>query len=148
MCFTENTFKMFYMKLRVLINNLYMNNIETGKIGENMAYKYLLNNMYLILARNYKEKFDEIDIIARHRDERLIFCEVKTQNIDGELYRNGFMPEDHLTQAKRRKMIRAAEIFLIRHPKLAVGDRGWQIDLIAIVLINGKLAYLRHYENI
>jgi len=35
-----------------------MNNIETGKIGEDIANKYLLNNGYVILARNHREKFN------------------------------------------------------------------------------------------
>ena len=125
-----------------------MRNKETGKIGENMAYKYLLNNIYLILARNHKERFDEIDIIARHPDGTLIFCEVKTLNSDVDFLPNSFMPEDNLSEMKRRKMIRAAEVFLVRHPGMIMKDRGWQIDLIAIVLKNGKLAELRHYENI
>jgi putative endonuclease len=125
-----------------------MENSKTGKIGEDIAHKYLLNNKYLILYRNHKERFDEIDIIARHPDGTLIFCEVKTLNGDRGSFWGGFMPEDNLSRQKRRKMIRAGQIFLLRHPKLASGDKGWQIDLIAIVLKNGKLADLRHYENI
>lgn len=125
-----------------------MNNIETGKIGENIAYKYLLNKRYLILARNHKERFDEIDIIARRRDDTLIFCEVKTIKKTGGIVSGGFMPEDNLSQIKRRKMIRAAEVFLIRRPGMVMKDRGWQIDLIAIVLKDQKIAALRHYENI
>jgi len=125
-----------------------MKNVETGKIGEDIAYKYLLNNKYSILARNYKERFDEIDIIARHPNGILIFCEVKTLNCGSQSFFGGFMPEDHLNQMKRRKMVRAAQVFLLRNPKLALEDRGWQMDLIAIVLANGKLADLRHYENI
>jgi putative endonuclease len=124
-----------------------MKNTETGKIGEDMAYKYLLNNMYLILARNHKERFDEIDIIARHRNGTLIFCEVKTIHDSGGFW-GGFMPEDNLSVAKHKKMTRAAEVFLIRHPGLMWENRGWQLDLIAIVLNDGKLADLRHYENI
>ncbi|HEY5220898.1 MAG TPA: YraN family protein [Candidatus Paceibacterota bacterium] len=125
-----------------------MKNIETGKIGENIAYKYLLNNMYLILARNHKERFDEIDIIARHRDGTLVFCEVKTLTAQRGSSLGGFMPEDNLSQMKRRKMIRAAQAFLIRNPGMAWENRGWQIDLIAIVLRNGTFGDLRHYENI
>jgi len=125
-----------------------MNNTETGKIGENMACAYLRKNKYLILARNHKERFDEIDIIARHPNGALIFCEVKTLNGDERSFWGGFTPEDNLSQVKRRKMIRAAQGFLIRHAELVLEDRGWQMDLVAIVLTGGKLADLRHYENI
>jgi putative endonuclease len=121
-----------------------MKNIETGKIGEDIACRYLLKNSYLILARNHKERFDEIDIIARDPRGILVFCEVKTSNYNN----SGFMPEDNLSPAKRHKMIRATNIFLARHPELVWEDAGWRIDLIAIVLENSGLADLRHYKNI
>jgi putative endonuclease len=124
-----------------------MNNIEIGKIGENIACQYLLNNKYLILTRNHKERFYEIDIIARHLDGTLVFCEVKTLN-NGEISPFKFMPEDNLSQAKLRKIIQASNLFLARHHGLIMGEKGWRIDLVAIVLKNGKLANLRHYENI
>ena len=124
-----------------------MKNLETGKSGENIACRYLLHSGYSVLARNHKERFDEIDIIARHPGGALVFCEVKTKNRITE-FGGGFMPEDNLTQAKCRKIVRASNVFLARHPGLVREDAGWQIDLIAIVLSDGKLFDLRHYENI
>jgi putative endonuclease len=124
-----------------------MKNKETGKLGEDFACKYLLNNNYLILATNHREKFDEIDIIARHPGRALIFCEVKTINDFGG-FSHGFMPEDNLSLAKRKKMIRASGVFLARHPGLVLGSAGWQMDFIAIVLKERKVFELRHYENI
>jgi putative endonuclease len=124
-----------------------MNNKETGKMGEDMAYKYLLINKYLILGRNYKEKFNEIDIIARDPLGILIFCEVKTIN-NSRGCNNGLSPEDNLSHAKYRKMVSASNIFLFRHPELSVADKGWQIDLIAVTLMGEKLFDLRHYKNI
>jgi putative endonuclease len=121
-----------------------MKNIETGKKGEDIACEYLLKNFYLILARNHKERFYEIDIIARCPHGVLIFCEVKTIN-----YKNGgFMPEDNLSLAKKQKIVTASEVFLARHPKSIIRNAGWRIDVIAIVLDGGKLFDLRHYKNI
>ena len=54
------------------------NNKNIGEIGENLACWFLLKNKYKILFRNYREKFDEIDIIARSFDGVLVFVEVKT----------------------------------------------------------------------
>ena len=124
-----------------------MNNIETGKIGENMACNYLINNNYSILTRNHKERFDEIDIIARRKDGVLIFIEIKTTN-NIEEFLNGFMPEDNFSPAKHRRVKRAVESFLVRNTRLIRENEGWQIDLIAIVLKNGELDELRHYKNI
>lgn len=137
------------IKIRQLLidYHLIMKNSETGKIGENIACKYLLSNRYFILARNHKEKFDEIDIIARHSNGTLVFCEVKTSN-RAKSFLDGFMPEDNLTWGKRKKMIRANRVFVAKHPELVRQNNGWQMDLIAIVLEGGKLSDLRHYENI
>ena len=124
-----------------------MNNINIGKIGEEIANNYLGANKYMILARNHRERSDEIDIIARNNKGTLVFCEVKTIN-NKSGYFNEFMPEDNLSNIKRHKMIRAAEAFIGQHPWLVRDGAGWQIDLIAVVLQEEKLINLRHYENI
>lgn len=126
------------------------NNVEIGKIGENMAEKHLLENRYLILSRNHRENKYEIDIIARHKNGTFVFCEVKTINRIAtsreDLLR--FMPEDQLSRSKYIKMVRGAELFLARHPGLVNEMSGWQIDLIAIELMNESFYALRHYENL
>ena len=50
---------------------------EIGDFGEKAAEDYLVEMDYLILERNYRLKFGEIDIIAA-RDGGLVFVEVKT----------------------------------------------------------------------
>lgn len=124
-----------------------MENKEIGKIGEDIASKYLLAKGYLILARNHRERFDEIDIIARHADGTLIFCEVKTLNNRGD-YPWLFTPEDNLTPMKLKKLIRGSLVFLARHPELERGSSGWQIDFIAVTIRQENLARVRHYKNI
>ena len=51
---------------------------ETGKIGEDLATKYLENLGYTIVERNFVAKQGEIDIIAKDKQE-LVFVEVKTR---------------------------------------------------------------------
>lgn len=48
----------------------------TGKIGENLACNYLENCGYEILARNWRTRFGEIDIICLD-GEAIVFVEVK-----------------------------------------------------------------------
>jgi len=124
-----------------------MKNSETGKIGENMANDYLIKKGYLILARNYKVRFGEIDIIARDNNGETVFCEVKTINNDSGLSHQ-FMPEDNLSPMKLKKMATAASLFLTYYPKVLKEGRGWRMDLIAIVLHGGAPIYFRHYENL
>ena len=121
--------------------------LEIGKRGEDIACKYLSTKKYRILKRNYREKFDEIDVIARSFDGILVFCEVKTLNtLVGSEY--GMMPEDNLTKDKLRKIIRACTLFSAKHPELVNEEKGWRLDLVAIVLDEDKIVRISHYENI
>lgn len=51
---------------------------EIGKIGEDIAEKYLIKKGYCIIKRNFNCKQGEIDIIARDKKE-IVFIEVKTR---------------------------------------------------------------------
>src|SRR4051812_50209544 len=49
-----------------------------GELGETIAEQHLQHRGYRILARNFRVRFGELDLIAA--DERtLVFCEVKTR---------------------------------------------------------------------
>ncbi len=122
---------------------------KLGKFGENVAEKYLTGKANCrIIARNYRRKSDEIDIIAASVDGTLIFCEVKTllKNPD---FPDGLIPEDNLTSAKYRKISRTCEFFAREHQELISEDKGWRIDLLAIdISPDGAVKDIRHYENI
>src|SRR3989339_332397 len=53
-------------------------NQKIGKLGEDLACKYLQQKGYEILDRNIKTSFKEIDIVARIK-EKIVFIEVKTR---------------------------------------------------------------------
>jgi len=40
---------------------------KTGQQGEDLAARHLQQNGYKIIARNYRNRYGEIDIIARER---------------------------------------------------------------------------------
>ncbi len=122
--------------------------IETGRKGEDLACLYLVKNKFKILRRNYREKFDEIDIIARSFDGVLVFCEVKT--FYGELDSvHGLIPEDNLTKAKLKKISRASQVFVAKHQNLISEKMGWRIDCIIVVIDkNADNHTVRYYENI
>ena len=52
-----------------------------GNLGEELACTYLENKQFEILARNYRSKFGEIDVVAL-RKGTLHFIEVKTRSTD------------------------------------------------------------------
>lgn len=120
-----------------------LNNKHIGKLGENIAFRYLLKAGYQVIDRNHKEGFDEVDIIAKDPDGTLVFVEVKTLN-----YKYGvFLPENSFSYEKIRKISRACMKFAAKHPYLIKEECGWRIDLIAILLKNLQKFDLRHYKN-
>lgn len=52
-----------------------------GLCGENSVVAYLEQFGFVIVARNFKKTFGEIDIIA-HKDSLLVFVEVKMRMSD------------------------------------------------------------------
>ena len=64
-----------------------MNNLELGKMGEDLAVELLIEKGYEILERNWRFRHNEVDIIAR-KDGLLVIAEVKTRSGDtyGEPY--------------------------------------------------------------
>lgn len=49
-----------------------------GKLGEEKVAKYLKSKGYIILKRNWRDRFGEVDIIAETK-ENIVFVEVKTR---------------------------------------------------------------------
>ncbi|MEQ1901827.1 MAG: YraN family protein [Devosia sp.] len=79
-----------------------------GRRGEFWASLYLMLKGYRILARRVKTPVGEIDLIARRLDTT-IFVEVKARAFSsGE--------EDALYAVNRDRILRAAQVWLARHP--------------------------------
>ena len=55
-----------------------LDNVKKGKIGEEIARRYLVLIGMKIICSNYKTKFGEIDIIAK-LENKIIFVEVKSR---------------------------------------------------------------------
>lgn len=63
---------------------MYYNGKENGKLGnlgEDLVAEYLRKCGYIIIKRNWRDRFGEIDVIAE-KDEHIIFVEVKTRMDD------------------------------------------------------------------
>tara|TARA_Y100000310_G_scaffold345470_1_gene465347 strand:+ start:4921 stop:5316 length:396 start_codon:yes stop_codon:yes gene_type:complete len=120
---------------------------KVGQIGENIACEYLKKKGYKIIDKNVWEKWGEIDVLARAKDKTLVFVEVKT--LSG-FSSDGFQPEDNMTAGKRRRFERAASLYAGSHENLINNDKGWRLDVVAIVLVGeGRDSHIiRHYENV
>ncbi len=107
---------------------------------------FLIKRRFKILERNHRERFDEIDIIARSFDGVLVFVEVKALDIS---LGSGIIPEDNMTRRKFHRIKRGCLMFIAKHPKIVDDKKGWRIDLIAISLSDDGDPYkINHYENI
>lgn len=114
---------------------------ELGKLGEDLACKYLKKKGYKIVERNYWQPWGELDIMAVSPEKVLVLVEVKTVNGPYPMVAG----EDQFTSAKSRKFKRTAELYANSSKLLT--DKGWRIDLVAITM-DGREFDLKHYENI
>jgi putative endonuclease len=52
---------------------------STGRLGEDLACRELARRGYAVLARRYRTRHGEIDIVARHAGT-IVFVEVKARH--------------------------------------------------------------------
>jgi putative endonuclease len=81
-------------------------NIHLGKSGEELAGRFLKENGYQILAKNYRSRFGEIDIVAREKD-CICFIEVKARK-DTDFG----LPQEAVDFRKQRKISKVALAYL------------------------------------
>ncbi len=109
-----------------------------GKYGEKHAGTYLMENGYKIIAKNYRCRYGEIDIIAL-KDNVFCFIEVKTrQNKEfGE-------PEESIDLQKLKKICLAAQHYISCKN---LQECNFRFDAISVIVSNSK-PLLKHIKNI
>ena len=84
-----------------------------GRWGEDRAAEFLKAKGYRIVGRNYSCRMGEVDIIAR-KGRFIVFAEVKLRRSDRFAKAMEFV-----TEAKQRRVIAAAELWLQANPTTA-----------------------------
>ena len=100
-----------------------------GRVGEDLAHRYLRRNGCTVVARNYRTPSGsgEVDLIAWH-GTTLAFVEVKTRN------RTDYGdPESAVDEEKQALLVRAAHDYARRK---GVEWRCTRFDIISVVLGN------------
>lgn len=106
------------------------NNSLVGARGEEIAAKYLQDNNYKILEKNFRyKKLGEIDIIAEEGSV-LVFVEVKTRK--SEQYGSAASAVDFY---KQRKLKQLANYYLCFRK---IKDKNCRFDVITIMLDSGN----------
>ncbi len=105
-----------------------------GDRGENVAARFLRNNGYSIIVRNFRCEMGEIDIVAK-QGKVLVFVEVKTRAYDDPT------PEEQVNEVKQHQITKAARFYLGRYGTPQPPAR---FDVVAIVWPQGRDPIIRH----
>lgn len=121
-----------------------MKTVDIGRIGEKAATRFLKKNGYKILEKNLHVSHNEIDIIARDK-QNLVFVEVKTrtESVENEL-RFG-TPAQAVNYAKQKRTIQAARAYIAAHPTPLM----IRFDVIEVLLdaTDKKISKINHIIN-
>ena len=118
-----------------------MNTRDRGIAGESAAAAYLQGKGFVIVERNYRTRYGEIDIIAKN-DEFLLFVEVKTR-------KNAVFAaaSEHVTSGKIRRVRTTAEIWLSERDGQELTPRFDVIEVYAPDGIKSGSEHIVHIEN-
>lgn len=103
-----------------------LNRAEIGRLGEEIAEKFLKKRSFRILARNWKTpRWGELDLVARD-GEILVIVEVKTRSRD-----DFGQPFEAVNHFKLKSIVRAGQMFRLLNPRTPEALR---VDVVSIVL--------------
>ncbi len=110
-----------------------------GRLGEDYAARYLVSRGYEVLARNWRCKHGEIDIVAV-RDGRLAFVEVKTRTSVSFGH-----PFEAISAAKLHRMHVLARLWCAESSHNYGLPR---LDVIGIIAPRGVPQQVQHLEGV
>lgn len=94
-----------------------------GSAAEALALRYLETHGLTLVARNFRCRVGELDLILRD-GEQLVFVEVRSRR-----YSQFGTPAESVTRAKQQKLLRAAAFYLQRQRL----DLPCRFDVVAIL---------------
>lgn len=106
---------------------------QLGRLGEEIAVRYLAERGFDVVARNWRCRYGEADVVARSEDETVL-VEVKTrlgQDVD---------PLEAVIGRKQQAYRRIGLAYLMEHDEL----ESVRFDVIGINVTRPGLARLRH----
>ena len=110
-----------------------------GQRGEELARQHLESLGAQVLARNYRTRSGELDLVVVH-DGDLVGVEVKTRRVGQPA-----LPEEAVGPAKLARLERLlAEFAQTRHRE----EPGWRIDVVALeVAPSGAVRRVEHIRD-
>ncbi len=127
---------------------------KIGRIGEDIAVKYLENKGFEIVEQNYRKKYGEIDIIAQ-KGRILHFIEVKSVSCENlsdfgvnvSRVTDQHRPEDNIHYKKLKRLSNTLQVYLFE--KFPKDQPEWSFDVITVRLsIETRKARVKFLENL
>ena len=109
-----------------------------GKIGEEIAEKYLQQHGYRVIEKNFRSQQGEIDLIAAE-GETLVFVEVKNYS-----FRSLGSPLGAVRKSKRDSLIHAARTYLNLK---GIRKRNCRFDVVTVYRQPDGLRQVELYRN-
>lgn len=113
---------------------------QYGLWAEEYVAQYVMRLGWEILARQFRTRMGEIDLIAKDPEGTWIFIEVKARRS----HRYG-LPEESVTPRKLRRIIRTLHAYIAG---LHVAHVRYRIDVIALDIFPRKPIFLRHFPAV
>lgn len=111
---------------------------QKGQESEKLAATYLQAKGYQHLAKNFRIRGGEIDLIMQ-KDGILTFVEVKARS--QSRFGNAL---ESITRLKKRLLLRSIATYLVQNKV----KTPWQLDVITIHYQQRNKAFITHYKNI
>jgi putative endonuclease len=122
------------MAARTVSGRLAGNEDRPGAAGEALACRYLQARGFAVVARNFRCRSGEVDVVAR-QGETTVFVEVKERHgaSHGQAH-------EAVTFGKRRRIVRAARLFAAAR---GLSDTPLRFDVVSIDWVDGQ-PHIRH----
>ncbi len=123
--------------------------MKFGRIGEDIAEIFLSRKGFSVIARNYRKKWGEIDIVAREK-RIMVFVEVKTEklyvprvtSVDGI-----YSIEENIHRKKIDRLTRTIRSYLLENN--VSDETEWRLDALIVRLdTQNRVARVRHIKNV
>jgi putative endonuclease len=110
----------------------------SGRRGERIACRFLLRQGFDILARRFRARRGEVDLVALE-GETLVFVEVKTR-----ASREFGDPWEFVGWEKQQSLRMAGEEFIARHD---LGQYAYRFDVVAVIAPGTRSQEVELYRN-
>jgi len=125
----------------------------TGRLGEQLAERYLRKQGYRLLFRDYRPDYGgQVDLVMKAPGQRLVvFVEVKTRSmcvspksITDPQHQQPLRPSDNLSSHQKRRLRQAADEWISQLPDPETPSR---IDVVEVLLIPNAPPEIHHLED-